>query len=99
MSAFDPSGPIDQGPLAPCPNCKYETPHLHGVCIYCLGNAPEADPRDAELTRLRAALEKIARGQTILLGAQDEARAALLGIDPEDGDAVAAAWAERERAR
>jgi hypothetical protein len=41
--------------------------------------------------RYEAALEHLAaRGYTI-------ARAALLGLDPEDDEAVAAAWAARER--
>jgi hypothetical protein len=61
-----------------------------------------------ELARLRAALEWFAdaghyqgtyqhgAGFVDALGLS-RARAALLGLSPEDGEAVAAAWAERER--
>jgi hypothetical protein len=59
--------------------------------------APVFDSRDAELARLRVALEFFADDWNSDAKGRHVARAALLGLDPEDGVAVAAAWAARER--
>lgn len=64
----------------------------------CEGCLPHSDPQAVEIKRLRAALEWFAdranhdSGSVEIMGT-NVARAALLDLDPSDGEAVERAWA------